>query len=93
MPSGTYEDTNRYRCRISTQSKAVLAYVLEGSDVGISSEGTPNFVFLRKFTTQISATEKGKFKLLHTAALLGDAEGQFLIGECIVNALAPMKIT
>ena len=79
-PSGTYEDMNRSRCSISTQSKAALAYVLEGSGVGISSEGTPNPVFLRKFATQISSTDKGKFKLLHTAALLGDAESQFLIG-------------
>jgi hypothetical protein len=79
-PSGTYEDMNRSRCSISTQSKAALAYVLEGSGVGISPEGTPNPVFLRKFATQIIATEKGKFKWLHTAALLGDAESQFLIG-------------
>ena len=34
-PSGTYEDMNRSRCSISTQSKAALAYVLEGSGVGI----------------------------------------------------------
>jgi hypothetical protein len=79
-PSGTYEDMNRNRCSISTQSKAALAYVLEGSGVGISSEGTPNPVILRKFATQISATEKGKFKLLHAAALFGDAESQFLVG-------------
>ena len=79
-PSGTYEDMNRSHCSISTQSKAALAYVLESSGVGISSEGTPNPVFLRKFAKQISATDKDKFKRLHTAALLGDAESQFLIG-------------
>ena len=84
-PSGTYEDMSRSRCSLSTQSKAALAYVLESSGVGISSEGTPNPVFLRKFATQISATEKGKFKLLHTAALLGDAESQFLVGAMYNN--------
>ena len=77
-PSGTYEDMSRSRCSLSTQSKAALAYVLESSGVGISSEGTSNPVFLRNFAKQISATGKDKFKWLHTAALLGDAESQFL---------------
>jgi len=84
-PSGTYEDMSRSRCSLSTQSKAALAYVLESSGVGISSEGTSNPVFLRKFAKQISATDKDKFKWLHTAALLGDAESQFLVGAMYSN--------
>ena len=79
-PSGTYEDMNRSRCNISTQSKASLTYILESADAGTSSIRTPDPVFLRNFANLISATHKDKFKLLHTAALLGDAESQFLIG-------------
>ncbi len=52
-PSGTYEDMNRSRCNISTQSKASLTYILESVDARISFEGTPSRVFLRKFANLI----------------------------------------
>lgn len=78
-PSGMEENMLVGRCMISLQAATAIAYAAE--DAGEANKlNQLSAIQIRGLAQSVTENSKKRFKLFHLAALMGDAESQFIVG-------------
>ena len=79
-PAGMNEDMTNGKCGATSQTLTALIYATDGVAGLDLLEDKPDPVNIRNLASQLDENPKASFKLFHIAALLGDAESQFIVG-------------
>lgn len=84
-PAGMNEDMSVGRCAVTPQSFTVLSYATEGINGLDILKDKPEPSAIRDFASKVDDDDRLSFKLYRIAALLGDAESQFIVGGMYSN--------
>ena len=84
-PPGMIENMGSGQCSASEESVTKAAIALALIEDKISHKVDRDPVFIRKLANSVREDAQLSFKLFHLAAVMGDAESQFILGAMLSN--------